>query len=138
MKPLVSELKSVTDITSFSAVRVFDKGMERYALIDQDGQIVGLVERDAPYFIEGSFSDACIAAERGLRSGACYRGYSCFPFGQLHYVLDKALEPITDLSDIPEVREAQDLANEAISLALKLKGRKSNDKLFLPNEKNIN
>jgi hypothetical protein len=138
MKPVSCELKSVTDSTSFSAVRVLDQGIEKYALIDQDSEIVGLVERDTPYYISGGFSEALVAAKRGLRSGACHRGYPCSPFGQLHYVLDKVLEPITDLSNIPEVRKAQDLANEAIALSMEIKARKSSDLPLLPNEKIVN
>lgn len=81
-----ADLKAVVSATAFKAICVFDNGSERYALLDQDQQIVGLIERDAPYYIE-SMSQASTAAKRGLRTGATYKGYNCAPFGRYHYIL---------------------------------------------------
>lgn len=81
-----AELKAVVSATAFKPICVFDHGSERYALMDQDQQIVGLVERDAPYYIE-SLSEATTAAKRGLHSGPTYKGYNCAPFGLNHYIL---------------------------------------------------
>lgn len=138
MEPLNSELKSVTDATTFKAVRVFDEGSERHALIDQDGQLVGLVGREAPYFINDTFCKACETAKQGLRLGASYKGYSCSPFGDHHFVLDRTLEPVTEFSDIPEVRKMEELANDALALSNRLKQRRETDTRHLPNEKIIN
>ncbi len=133
-----SQLKSVTANTSFSAVRVYDEGMARNALIDQDGQLVGLVDRDTPFFIDGSFSQACVKAKGALNKGANYIGYPCSPFGSMYYVQDKVLEPVTEFSDIPKVREAEELANDAIALLHQIRARKGSTIPSLPNEKVIN
>ncbi|MGR5558390.1 hypothetical protein ACQKQC_19130 [Vibrio fortis] len=132
------ELKSVTSITSFSAVRVFVSANEKHALLDQDGHLVGLIERDCPYYPHGSFSDACIAAKRSLKMGATYKAYPCTPFGQFHYTLDKKLEPVTSFSDIPEVKSCEEIYNDALALLNRIKSNQKTSSQLLPNEKLVN
>ncbi|ELP6118919.1 hypothetical protein QTV43_000032 [Vibrio vulnificus] len=132
------ELKSVTSITSFRAARVLESGTEKHALLDQDGHLVGLIERDYPYYIQGSFSDACTAAKRGLRMGASYKAFPCTPFGQFHYVLHKKMEPITTFSDIPKVKNCEEIYNDALTLLNQIRSNLNTSSQLLPNEKLVN
>ncbi len=110
-----SQLKSVTTFTSFRAVVLVDNGERLNAMVDQDGDIIGLISSDKPYVVQ----DAHAAASRGIKLAAPYKAYAATNFAGCYYLLESKTE---NYDDDPAIRDMQIIRDSAKEMLRVLAG----------------
>lgn len=124
MNAIYSTLKSVTPNTKLIVVTLYSDGERKLALMDQDGDIVGLTTTDRPYFPPGSFESAAKAAN-SLKPNAPYKGYPARKFGQYDYTLETASELEFSDHDNRAIKDAEDLFRQSLDLYRRITGKES-------------
>lgn len=84
---ILPSLKAVTAITSFKVVILQTGTNRKDALLDQDGDIVGLISSEKPFL----FNSARYVS-KPLNQGATYKGYPARHLMNNIYVLDNEQE----------------------------------------------
>ncbi len=109
-------LKAVTVATHLKAVVLYVNGERHNALMDQDGDVIGLIHSEWPYLIMGTESEAHKAAKKGLHANAPYKGYAVTPMGYHCYMLNSQESRNVDHDD-PVIASMQEIVRQAEELA---------------------
>jgi len=129
MENILCSLKSVTSKTVLKAAVLYEKGKNSNVLVDQDGDIVGLIQQDQPYIILGTKLDAINASQKGLREGASYKGYKATHFHADIYSLN--LTCSQDILDKPvNQMSCNELASYASHLANQYSSSEDDDEQY--------
>lgn len=118
--------KSVTPQTTFDIVKLASAGKVDRVFRDNEGDIVGLVNRETPFIPIGLDHEIYDLMKKSLRIGANYKAYPASKFDHELYVLDVANE-ITDIESNDAFddysKKARDLSIEANDLYKQITGK---------------
>ncbi|MEZ9708640.1 hypothetical protein AB4254_08185 [Vibrio breoganii] len=117
-------LKAITENTVFTSREVWCGG-NKYVFTDQDGEAVGLAERDYPHYLR-EYKDPQTTTN-GLKVGGTYKAYRTIEMGTNSVAIHNRAEEVdnnfNDL-DNQRIREAQELLKRAEELRDGVKGKK--------------
>lgn len=110
--------------TTFHPCTIYIDGNLKYGLLDEDGELVGLNNRDTPYCLDTA-SEIHTAAKRGIRTNAPYNGFSVTKGFNGAFFLVEASDvcPESHQRDQDFIKRSQDLIQQTTELLTRITGR---------------
>ncbi|MCY9865014.1 hypothetical protein OTK49_21080 [Vibrio coralliirubri] len=109
--------------TAFNPCTIYIDGDFKFGLLDEDGDLVGLSHRDAPYCLD-TMSEIHTAANRGIRANAPYNGFSVTKGFNGAFFLVEASDicPESHQRDQDLIKRSQDLIRQTTDLLARITG----------------